>query len=243
MSSIEITNKPLSFEEAINYFKDKIPLKPYDFYRIAREYKTKAFTVLGYTNLEILEKFMEELTKALEEGTTRRDFMDNMNGFLEKKGYEGLSNFQSDVIFRTNIQTAYSVGHYERMKDPAVKKLRPYWMYVAVMDKRTRDTHKALHGKVFSCDNTEIWNKWYPPNGFRCRCTVVTLSKRQMDKEGLELTTELPDMIEPPGKSAIPLRPDHKFDYNPAKNAWEPNISKFPKVLQEAYKMKNTDRL
>ena len=34
---------------------------------------------------------------------------------------------QAGLIFRTNIQTAYNVGHYEQMTDPGVMKLRPVW--------------------------------------------------------------------------------------------------------------------
>ena len=52
-----------------------------------------------------------------------------MNEFLEAEGYEGLDPLQADLIFRTNIQTAYNVGHYEQMTDPGVMKLRPYWQY------------------------------------------------------------------------------------------------------------------
>ena len=66
-----------------------------------------------------------------------------MNEFLEAEGYEGLDPLQADNIFRTNIQTAYNVGHYEQMTDPDVMQLRPYWMYDAVNDSHTRPSHLA----------------------------------------------------------------------------------------------------
>lgn len=44
--------------------------------------------------------------------------------------YEGITPYQAENIFRTNIQTAYNVGHYKRMTEPGVKALRPYWQYM-----------------------------------------------------------------------------------------------------------------
>ena len=131
---------------------------------------------------------------------------------LEEKGYEGITPFQADNIFRTNIQTAYNVGHYEQMTDPGVMKLRPFWQYDAVNDAHTRPSHLAMDGKVFPADHP-VWNTWFPPNGFRCRCTVRTLSKRQV--EARELTVEdkfpaiapRPPLQHQPGEGEVLPRP------------------------------------
>lgn len=55
-----------------------------------------------------------------------------MNESLESEGYEGLAPPKDDLIFRTNVQTAYNVGHYEQMTDPTAMKLRPCWQHDAV---------------------------------------------------------------------------------------------------------------
>lgn len=65
-------------------------------------------------------------------------------------------------IFRTNMQVAYSAGRYKKMQ--AVKASRPYWQYIAVMDKRVRPSHAILHEKVYPADH-EFWSSNYPPNG------------------------------------------------------------------------------
>ena len=98
-------------------------------------------------------------------GNTLAEFRDNMNGFLEREGYEGITPYQAENIFRTNIQTAYNVGHYKQMTDPEVMKLRPYWQYDAVNDSRTRPSHLAMDGRVFPADSP-VWDTWFPPN--RC---------------------------------------------------------------------------
>jgi hypothetical protein len=121
----------------------------------------------------------------------------------------------------------------------AVKEGRPYWQYSAVNDSRTRPTHAALHGKVYPADSA-FWDTFYPPNGFRCRCMVKTLSQRQVDKRGLDVGegNGLGDLIEPVDPvtgdrlPARPLMPDKGFETNPGKEAWNPDLSKYPGNLR-----------
>ena len=185
------SRKDMAFEEAVAYFKERVPVTASRFYQIAAEYRALAFTVSGYTKAQVLKKFYDELLAALEEGNSLAEFRENMNDFLEVEGYEGITPYQAENIFRTNIQTAYNVGHYKQMTEPGVKALRPYWQYDAVNDSKTRPSHLAMDGRVFMADDP-IWDTWFPPNGFKCRCTVKTLSKRQMEQRGLTVETEAP---------------------------------------------------
>lgn len=43
--------------------------------------------------------------------------------------------------------------------------------YVTAGDKRVRDSHRALDGTQRKIDDP-FWSSYYPPNGWRCRCTV-----------------------------------------------------------------------
>ena len=47
----------------------------------------------------------------------------------------------------------------------------PNLRYSAVNDRRTRPQHRAWHGIVRPLSD-DFWNTHYPPNGWRCRCTV-----------------------------------------------------------------------
>jgi len=107
------SRKDMTFEEAVAYFKERVPVTASRFYQIAAEYRTLAFTVSGYTKAQVLKKFYDELLAALEEGNSLAEFRENMNDFLEAEGYEGITPYQAENIFRTNIQTAYNVGHYD----------------------------------------------------------------------------------------------------------------------------------
>ena len=169
--------------------------------------------ILAYTKAQILKRFYDEILAALEDGNTLSEFRSRMNEFLTSEGYEGLDPLQADLIFRTNIQTAYNVGHYEQMTDPGVMKLRPYWQYDAVNDAHTRPSHLAMDGRVFPADSA-VWDSWFPPNGFRCRCTVKTLSKRQVEARGLKVEQSAPGGV----------MPDPHFSTNPAKVRFTPDL-------------------
>ena len=153
-----------------------------------------------------------------------------MNEFPTSEGYEGLDPLQADLIFRTNIQTAYNVGHYEQMTDPGVMKLRPYWQYDAVNDAHTRPSHLAMDGRVFPADSA-VWDSWFPPNGFRCRCTVKTLSKRQVEARGLKVEQSAPGGV----------MPDPHFSTNPAKVRFTPDLKDYPEALVKAYQKREKE--
>jgi len=50
----------------------------------------------------------------------------------------------------------------------------PYLQYQCVMDGNTRPEHAALHGVIKRIDDP-FWDKYYPPNGWGCRCEAVQL--------------------------------------------------------------------
>ena len=168
------------------------------------------------------------------EGNSLAEFRENMNDFLEAEGYEGITPYQAENIFRTNIQTAYNVGHYKQMTEPGVKALRPYWQYDAVNDSKTRPSHLAMDGRVFMADDP-IWDTWFPPNGFKCRCTVKTLSKRQMEQRGLTVETEAPRAARLEDGRFVNILPDPQFDTNPAKVRYQPDLTGYPEPLKKAY--------
>lgn len=222
--------KDMTFQDAVDYFRGRVPVTSDVFYGLAKEYRSLAFTVSGYTKAQIIKRFYDAILAALEDGTTLADFRRDMNDFLTEQGYAGLDPVQADNIFRTNIQTAYNVGHYQQMTDPAVMAQRPYWQYDAINDAHTRPSHLAMDGKVFPADSP-VWDTWFPPNGFRCRCTVKTLSKRQVEQRGLTVETETPP-------NAVP---DQHFATNPAKSTFVPDLDGYPESLKKAFQERERD--
>jgi SPP1 gp7 family putative phage head morphogenesis protein len=232
---MEFKLEPLPFDEAIAFFQDKLTLTPEDYDRLSFEARTRAFTVSGVLALDVLLDVHRELSKAIEQGTTMEEFRKSSNAILEKRGWQGLTPYRADNIFRTNIQTSYNVGRYRQMTDPDVLKARPYWKYDAVDDQKTRPSHRALDNKVFPADHP-FWDTWYPPNGFKCRCSVISMTGSQLSRSGLPVETDIPRYVVPSGTGLpVPLNPDPGFAVNPAKVTWEPDLTKYPASFRKAY--------
>lgn len=214
----------LVFKEAVKYLEEKIALPAEEYKKLAEECRAKAFTVSGYESAQVLQRFLDELAEAASEGKAFEQFKEEMEGFLDRNGYSQIQPAHLVTVFRTNMQTAYNVGHYRSMANPATVKLRPYWQYVTAGDGHVRESHEAMDGRVYRADDP-IWDIWYPPNGFRCRCSVVSLSPSQVRVRGLTVETQPPDLLDPETGEIRMAVPDKGFSYNPAKTSWDPDLS------------------
>lgn len=211
---------PLPMKEALAFWRDKVPMSRADFDELVEAMRAKAFYVSGLHRLDQVNAVKDALDAAIEKGETLAQFKSRIPEIIRQQNWSGV---RLDIIFRTNVQAAYNAGRYAQMQK--VKKTRPYWMYSAVNDARTRPAHRALHGKIFPADHP-FWDIWMPPNGYRCRCRVVTLSQREIARDGLAVETEDPTgkLYEPTdfrtGRKmpARPLMPDPGFSGNVGKD-------------------------
>ncbi|MHB1059811.1 MAG: phage minor head protein [Rhodanobacter sp.] len=221
MSELEL--KPLPMAEAQAFWQDKVLLSPSQFSRLAAEAKVKAFAISGIAKGDELATVYNAIGKAIDQGTTFEQFKDECEDIFARRGWTGKRAWRVDNIFRTNIQTAYNVGRYQQLA--GMTAAFPYWKYSAVNDSRTRPTHLAMNGLVYPAGHP-FWNTWYPPNGYRCRCSVIPLTASQVKGRGLTVETEIPEMIEPIDPltgnrmPAMQLLPDPGFAYNPGKTTW-----------------------
>ena len=173
-------------EDAIRFWRQRANLTWDEAKELSEAARARAFYVTGLLQQDLVNKVSDALRQALENGETLEDFRKRIPEIIKNQGWK---DYRVETIFRTNMQTAYAAGRYAKMT--AVKKTRPYWQYIAIMDKRTRPSHAVLHEKIYPA-NHEFWESNYPPNGFRCRCAVRTLSQRQIDSENLEVQKEMP---------------------------------------------------
>lgn len=135
---------------------------------IARQ---KAFSIAGITALDQLQAVKDSLDKAITQG---RSF----NQWKKEQAVVdlGLPKHRLDNIYRTNLQTAYMAGKWEKFKQNANS--RPYLMYDAINDSRVRPSHLALDGIIRPVGDA-FWATHSPPRGFRCRCSLISLDYKQ----------------------------------------------------------------
>lgn len=253
-------------EKAIEYFQSKGYAITWSWRDLWQEAHAKAFTVAGVTKLDVLQDIRDALASALKEGKTLADFEKELTPLLQKKGWFG-TNAQADkitgemtgkgltprrlkTIYQTNMQTAYMSGRYKALMENAVD--RPFWQYVAVMDSRTRPSHRSLNGRVFRYDDP-FWQSFYPPNGFNCRCRVRSLDGETMQSRGYDLsnsigrlnqvqvpTSRRPDapMVDVARFEYAPgeyIRPDVGWSYNSGRAAFQPELDAYDYRVARQY--------
>lgn len=202
MTAIELSTRPPA--EAIRFFESKGYAIGFDWRDIWQQEHARAFTVAKATRLDILQDIRREVDRAIREGTTLSDFKKRLTPTLQSKGWWGrtdatdpltgeVRNVQLgsprrlNTIFDTNVRTAHAAGRWARIE--RTKAARPYLLYVAVLDDRTRPEHRAWHHIVRPVDDA-FWASFYPPNGWHCRCIVRQLAERDLERLGLSVSTD-----------------------------------------------------
>lgn len=187
-------------EKAIAYLSAKGYAITWNWQEMLDQAHDQAFTVAKAMRLDLLSDIRAALETALQDGQTLQQFIETLQPVLEAQGWwgkqvivDGAGNAELvqlgsprrlKTIYQTNLQSAYMAGRKASMEESV--DTHPYWRYVAILDGRTRPSHRALSGKVYRHDDP-VWSAIYPPNGFNCRCRVTALSGAAIKRKGLQV--------------------------------------------------------
>lgn len=192
-------NFDLTPSAALNYFQAKGLKMTFDWRDMLRDEHARAFTVAKMMDLDLLATVRAELDLAIASGQTAKAFRDSLVPKLQAAGWWGKqevldpltgqtvtarlgSASRLNTIFRTNLQNAYAAGQWQGIQ--AIADIKPFLIYDAVDDHRTRPEHAALDGVIRPVGD-KFWTTHFPPNGFNCRCSVIQVDKEQLDAMGL----------------------------------------------------------
>lgn len=179
MAGETIGRKNVSFKEAVAYANARNIVLPDIYYgKLVGIQRSQAVSVAGLGSLEQIKFVLDKLDTVLKKGQTFKDFQDAVKA--NELGID-LPRHRLDNIFRTNIQASYARGRWDQQS--RVSGTRPYLMYDAINDGRTRPHHQAMDNTILPRDDP-WWKTHYPPNGYRCRCTVISLTEAQVSKRG-----------------------------------------------------------
>lgn len=194
-------------EDALAFFRQKGLAPPdarFDFRDVWRNEHASNFVVAKAMSDEVLEVIRAELDEALASGGTLSSFMDRLEPRLKELGWWGrgmvfdkkeqrLRNVQLGsprrlrIIFDANMRAAHAAGKWARIE--RVKDAFPFLRYVQVQRDSKRPAHARYHEIILPVDHP-AWERIYPPNGWRCGCTVQQLSQAMMDRRGLSVTED-----------------------------------------------------
>lgn len=240
-------------EEAVAYFRAKgLNLTPsFDWHDLWQGDHATAWTVAKSAGFDILNDIYQAVEKVITGQSDWADFQRNLIPTLQAKGWWGRkavvdpahpelgpqmaqlgSVRRLRVIFDTNIRMAYAAGRWNQIVRQA--DLRPYLRYSAVLDDKTRPEHRRWHGTILRWDHP-WWGGHFPPNGWFCRCTVVTVDDHDLARYGWTVSPAPPEDPVPPilyenprtGEvTETPAGIDPGFAYNPGAAALDAHAAR-----------------
>lgn len=187
-----ISFQNLPFDEAIEYFRSKVNLPSEHWTDVWQQMHQRAFTVAGAMQDDILTDFKKAIDDAISKGGTITDFRKTFDEVVARTGwsYKGNRGWRTATIFNTNMRVAHSVGAYKQLE--AVRATRPYWRYVGGLSENPRPLHLKWNGLVLPADDP-WWDTHFPPNGWGCKCQVVSHSGRELTRMGLSVARSAPN--------------------------------------------------
>ena len=229
--------------EAVAYMQARGLLTPtFSWQDLLREEHAVQFTVAKLSRLDLLDAIYRECVKNAEQGQTLRDFAKNLRPLLEKEGWWGkravidpktgeigtttFDPARLKLIYDVNLRTAHNAGQWERIERNQAT--HPYLRYVTRRDERVRHSHKAWDNVTLPVGHP-FWLTHSPPNGWRCRCGLVAMTRKEYDAglapNGQSLVKSAPEiqMVDWKDRNGtihqIPAGIDPGWDYNPGKAA------------------------
>lgn len=234
----------LTPREAVEYLQGRNKLsETFSFQDLWHEEHTYQFTVSRLTRMDIMQSMYDGILKSVQGDLSRRDWMRDSKALLQQAGWWGKKEVvekdtgeiltttfnpaRLNLIYDTNVRIAYSAGQWARMYRN--RDSHPYLRYISLHDGRVRPMHLSWDGITLPIEDV-FWDTHYPPNGYRCRCRVVSVSQSEYDS-GKTPTGAPMKKVAPPITykdwvnkrtgvvERVPVGIDPGFAYNPGKAA------------------------
>ena len=215
-----IPDDPIQFQEAIDRFRQRVPMTDDEFEQLEEAEQEFAFTVANVAQADLVAEVYDAIDRAIADGTSFDDFQDEVGDSLADS-WGGDDPGRLETIFRTNVMDAYGAGRYDVMTAPAVAEARPYWRYDSIGDgPRTCEICEPCGGVVLPQDDS-WWQSHYPILHPNCRCIATPLSADEAKDEGI--TSSPPDVDPAPGFGSPPS--------GAGGSDWEPDTGDYPSAI------------
>lgn len=191
----------LTPKEAVDYLQRRNRLtQTFSWMDLWHDEHAQQFTVSRLTRLDLLKAIQDGITQSVQGDLSRTDWTRDIRSLLKSSGWWGevdvldpvsgsvvSTKFDSarlKLIFDTNTRMANSAGLWERTWRN--RSTHPYGLYMTRRDDQVRESHRVLHGVALPLDDPR-WEKIWPPNGYRCRCYIITLTQAEYDRGYIEV--------------------------------------------------------
>jgi SPP1 gp7 family putative phage head morphogenesis protein len=170
---------------------------------LQKQYDTRALQVLNDVSKDLQENLDETFRGLIAEGATVAESIRKLGDKFDELGVSPKKPYQIETIFRTQTQLAFSAGRWQAEQHPDIQEILWGYKYVTTGDDRVRDEHALLDGVTLPKDDP-FWRRFYPPNGWNCRCQAIPIFE--------ERKIVAPPTVDDEGE---PIKPDKDFNFNP----------------------------
>lgn len=208
LSDIETGNlleTPLLIERAREIVLQKGIMNKRRFQELTDQAKRQAFTIAGVEQERIMAQVQAAIAAAIQPGVTIKEIEQAARDAFRTYGVTWQTPFHAETVFRTNIQSALHDARWEMLHDPQINAQVAFLEYEAMEDSRVRASHRMMDGVIRPIDDP-VWQTWWPPNGYNCRCRVRAISQDEAQRRSLSQTIDLP-----------PAQPDDGFRNGPGR--------------------------
>ena len=138
--------------------------------------RQNAELVNGLTQ-EIVDTIQKTIEDLQEQGVHVRGGKKEITNILLGAGIDPTAAPRlAETLFRTQSAVAYNAGRLNEANDPETAPYIWGFEYVTAHDKRVRPEHRLLEGVRLPKEDN-FWNRYLPPNGWNCRCTILEIWK------------------------------------------------------------------
>lgn len=189
-----------------------------------------AFTVAHSTGSGILDDLLGLLSEYQESGRRFDEFRQDAAKLMADRKWYGRKGITPDTpegrryitwrlrtIFDTNMNTAAAAGAYRQQL--RVAEDRPWLVYKSLLVGNRRQSHKDMHNSAYPVGHP-FWDTYYPPNGWGCKCDVVSMDDEDLERYGI---TKIEPSVPPRFARSVP----QEWRYNVGQAAFTPDFSRF----------------
>ncbi len=211
------------FDEAVEWFADRFPLTQELAAALGVHSGTRAWTIAGVAQLDVVLFVFESLQKAIELGTPFSEWQVDVTDKLTK-AWGKRSSHRVKNIYRNATQQSLNAGRWRQMQHPDVKDIRSYILFDGISDARQSDICDAADGTVVHIDDP--WLDTHSPQLHHgCRSHLRNIREEDARRRGI---TDSPTTVDAQGG----------FGKKPTATPWEPSPADYPPALFAEYQKK-----
>lgn len=182
--------------DILAYIADRDPTPIGHWRELSAEEYSRSFAVAQTAGYGVVADIYEGLLESVRRGETAKEFAARVMPTLRAKGWisaPGKAAPRLELIYDTNLRVARGAGRWQRYSRQAAA--FPYLRGVTARDERVRhpprsdSDHRAFDGIILPVRHP-FWLRWWTPLGFRCRCTIIQMTRSQLARWPTGVTSE-----------------------------------------------------